>query len=36
MKMGFELASVPDFSLMAAITFVDTVASSEPFTAPVL
>jgi hypothetical protein len=32
MNMGFELASMPDFSLMAAITFVDTVASSEPFT----
>jgi hypothetical protein len=32
MKMGFETASLPDFSLMAAITFVDTVVSHEPFT----
>lgn len=31
-KMGFEAASLPDFSLMAAITFVDTVVSHEPFT----
>jgi hypothetical protein len=32
MKMGFEPASLPDFELMAAITFVDTVVSHEPFT----
>jgi hypothetical protein len=32
MKKGFEAASLPDFSLMAAITFVDTVVSHEPFT----
>ena len=31
-KMGFEAASLPDFSFMAAITFVDTVVSHEPFT----
>lgn len=31
-QMGFELAALPDFSLMAAITFVDTVVSHEPFT----
>jgi hypothetical protein len=31
-KMGFEAASLPDFSLMAAITFVDTVVSHEAFT----
>lgn len=31
-KMGFEAASLPNFSLMAAITFVDTVVSHEPFT----
>jgi hypothetical protein len=30
--MGFEPGSLPDFSLMAAITFVDTVVSHEPFT----
>ena len=28
--MGFELASLPDFSKMAAITFVDTVVFHEP------
>ncbi len=32
MKMGFEAGSLPDFALMAAITFVDTVVSHEPFT----
>jgi len=31
-RMGFEPAALPDFSLMAAITFVDTVVSHEPFT----
>ena len=31
-RMGFEPGSVPDFSLMAAITFVATVVSHEPFT----
>jgi hypothetical protein len=31
-KMGFEAVSLLDFSLMAAITFVDTVVSHEPFT----
>lgn len=31
-RMGFEPDSLPDFSLMAAITFVDTVVSHEPFT----
>jgi hypothetical protein len=31
-KIGFEAASLPDFSLMAAITYVDTVVSHEPFT----
>lgn len=31
-KMGFEVASLPDFEHMAAITFVDTVVSHEPFT----
>jgi len=31
-KMGFEAASLPDFSLMAAIAFVDTVVSHEAFT----
>jgi hypothetical protein len=30
--MGFELASLPDFSEMAAITFVDTVVFHEPIT----
>jgi hypothetical protein len=30
--MGFEPGSLPDFSLMAAITFRDTVVSHEPFT----
>jgi hypothetical protein len=29
-KMGFELASLPDFRDMAAITFVDTVVFHEP------
>lgn len=31
-KMGFEVGSLPDFSLMAAVTFVDTVVSHESFT----
>jgi hypothetical protein len=31
-RMGFEPALLPNFSLMAAITFVDTVVSHEPFT----
>lgn len=31
-KMGFDAASLPDFAHMAAITFVDTVVSHEPFT----
>lgn len=31
-KMGFEPGSLPNFAEMAAITFVDTVASHEPFT----
>jgi hypothetical protein len=31
-RMGFEPGSLPDFSLMTAITFVDTVVSHEPFT----
>lgn len=31
-KMGFEAASLPNFAHMAAITFVDTVVSHEPFT----
>jgi hypothetical protein len=30
--MGFEPAALPNFGLMAAITFVDTVVSHEPFT----
>ena len=30
-QMGFEPAGLPNFSLMAAITFVDTVVSHEPF-----
>jgi hypothetical protein len=31
-QMGFAPADLPDFSHMAAITFVDTVVSHEPFT----
>jgi hypothetical protein len=31
-RMGFESGSLPDFSLMAAITFADTVISHGPFT----
>jgi len=31
-QMGFDLTALPNFSLMAAITFVDTVVSHEPFT----
>jgi hypothetical protein len=31
-RMGFEPGALPDFSLMAAITFVDMVVSHEPFT----
>lgn len=30
MRMGFEPGTLPDFALMAAITFVDTVVSREP------
>jgi hypothetical protein len=30
--MGFEAGSLPNFSLMAAITYVDTVVSNKPFT----
>ena len=30
--MGFEAAALPNFPLMAAITFVDTIVSHEPFT----
>jgi hypothetical protein len=32
MRMGFEAGSLPDFADMAAITYVDTVVSHEPFT----
>src|SRR5438128_8837467 len=32
LKMGFETGSLPDFADMAAITYVDTVVSHEPFT----
>lgn len=31
-RMGFDARSLPDFAHMAAITFVDTVVSHEPFT----
>jgi len=31
-EMGFERAGLPNFEHMAAITFVDTVVSHEPFT----
>jgi len=31
-QMGFEPAALPNFSLMAAITFADTIVSHEPFT----
>jgi hypothetical protein len=31
-RMGFEPGSLPDFALMAAITYVDTVVSHEAFT----
>jgi hypothetical protein len=31
-RMGFEPVALPNFSFMAAITFVDTVVSHEPFT----
>lgn len=34
--MGFEAGSLPDFAGMAAITFVDTVVSHEPFTNRIL
>ena len=36
MRMGFEAGSLPDFTHMDAITFVDTVVSHEPFTNRVL
>ncbi len=32
LNMGFEAGSLPDFAHMAAITFVDTIVSHEPFT----
>lgn len=32
LQMGFAPAALPNFSLMAAITFVDTVVSHKPFT----
>jgi hypothetical protein len=32
LKMGFGAGSLPDFADMAAITYVDTVVSHEPFT----
>jgi len=32
MNMGFQAASLPDFALMAAITFVDTLVAHEPVT----
>jgi len=35
-RMGFEAGSLPNFALMAAIPFVDTVVSHEPFTDSVL
>ena len=35
-KMGFAIGSLPDFAAMAAVTFVDTVVSHEPFTHGVL
>jgi hypothetical protein len=35
-RMGFELGALPDFSLMAAITFMDTLVSHEPFTEKLL
>jgi hypothetical protein len=31
-QMGFEAGSLPDFDLMAAVTFVDTIVSHEVFT----
>jgi hypothetical protein len=31
LKMGFEAGSLPNFADMAAITYVDTVVSNEPF-----
>ena len=31
-QIGFEPAALPNFSLMAAITFVDTIVSHAPFT----
>jgi hypothetical protein len=34
--MGFDPAASPNFELMTAITFVDTVVSHEPFTASLL
>jgi hypothetical protein len=32
LKMGFEAGSLPNFADMAAITYMDTVVSNEPFT----
>jgi hypothetical protein len=36
LKMGFEAGSLPNFADMAAITYLDTVVSNEPFTDRVL
>jgi len=36
LKMGFGVGSLPDFADMAAITFIDTVVSHEPFTSRIL
>ncbi len=36
LKMGFETGSLPNFADMAAITYVDTVVSHEPFTSRLL
>jgi hypothetical protein len=35
-QMGFEWGSMPDFDLMAAVTFLDTIVSHEPFTIELL
>jgi hypothetical protein len=35
-QMGFDRGSLPDFDVMAAITFVDTIVSHEPFTKELL
>jgi hypothetical protein len=36
MGMGFEAGPLPNFALMTAVTFLDTVVSHEPFTSRVL